>query len=83
MGRFGRKLLGSCQLLFLIFLMASHLLTFTVAMNTLTSHGTCSIIFGIVGLIVSLLISLPRTLEKMSWLSLACEPFQFSSQGQI
>lgn len=78
MGRFGRELLFGGQMLFLIFLMASHLLTFTVAMNTLTSHGTCSIVFGIVGLIVSLLISLPRTLEKMSWLSLACEPFPSS-----
>ena len=78
MGRFGRELLFGGQMLFLIFLMASHLLTFTVAMNTLTSHGTCSIVFGIVGLIVSLLISLPRTLEKMCWLSLACEPFPSS-----
>ncbi|KAA8650817.1 uncharacterized protein ATNIH1004_003506 [Aspergillus tanneri] len=71
MGRFGREVLFVGQMLFLVFLMASHLLTFTVAMNTLTSHATCSIVFGIVGLIISLLISLPRTLEKMSWLSLA------------
>ncbi|KAF7597192.1 hypothetical protein BBP40_009532 [Aspergillus hancockii] len=71
MGPFGRELLFVGQMLFLVFLMASHILTFTVAMNTLTDHGTCSIVFGIVGLIVSLLVSLPRTLEKMSWLSLA------------
>lgn len=73
MGPFGRELLFIGQMLFLVFLMASHILTFTVAMNTLTNHGTCSIVFGIVGLIVSLLMSLPRTLAKMSWLSLACE----------
>ncbi|KAB8224496.1 transmembrane amino acid transporter protein-domain-containing protein [Aspergillus novoparasiticus] len=71
MGPFGRELLFVGQMLFLVFLMASHILTFTVAMNTLTNHGTCSIVFGIVGLIVSLLMSLPRTLAKMSWLSLA------------
>lgn len=77
LGRFGREILFGGQMLFLIFLMASHLLTFTQAMNTITSHATCSIVFGIVGLILSLLISLPRTLEKMSWLSLACElPFR-------
>lgn len=73
MGPFGRELLGTGQLLFLIFLMASHILTFTVALNSITGHGTCSIVFGVVGLILSLILSLPRTLEKMSWLSLVCE----------
>ncbi|OJJ53546.1 hypothetical protein ASPSYDRAFT_187757 [Aspergillus sydowii CBS 593.65] len=71
MGRFGREVLFSGQMLFLIFLMASHILTFTVAMNTLTEHGTCSLVFGVVGLIVSLILSLPRTMKNMSWLSLA------------
>ncbi|KAL4887812.1 transmembrane amino acid transporter protein-domain-containing protein [Aspergillus ambiguus] len=70
MGRFGRELLGAGQLLFLIFLMGSHVLTFSVAMNVLTGHATCSIVFGVVGMIVSFILSLPRTLEKMSWLSL-------------
>ncbi|KAJ5747663.1 uncharacterized protein N7511_009359 [Penicillium nucicola] len=70
MGAFGRELFGIGQLLFLIFLMASHILTFTVALNTITGHATCSIVFGVVGLVLSLILSLPRTLEKMSWLSL-------------
>jgi hypothetical protein len=72
-GAFGREFMGICQILFLIFIMSSHLLTFTVAMNTITSHGTCSLVFGIVGTIISFLCCLPRTLEKMSWLSLVCE----------
>ncbi|KAL4939125.1 hypothetical protein BDV06DRAFT_214544 [Aspergillus oleicola] len=71
MGRFGREVLFSGQMLFLIFLMASHILTFTVAMNTLTDYGTCSLVFGVVGLVVSLVFSLPRTMKNMSWLSLA------------
>lgn len=71
-GRFGRELLGIGQILFLVFVMASHLLTFTVAMNAITGHGTCSIVFGVVGLIISFVCSLPRTLVKMSWLSLVC-----------
>ncbi|CAI7586175.1 unnamed protein product [Penicillium bialowiezense] len=70
MGPFGRELFGTGQLLFLIFLMASHILTFTVALNSITGHGTCSIVFGVVGLVLSMILSLPRTLEKMSWLSL-------------
>ncbi|KKK19915.1 hypothetical protein AOCH_002521 [Aspergillus ochraceoroseus] len=71
MGRFGRELLGMAQLLFLVFIMASHLLTFTMAMNTITDHGTCSIVFGIVGLVISCAFSAGRTLDKMSWLSIA------------
>ncbi|KAJ5630443.1 uncharacterized protein N7484_010543 [Penicillium longicatenatum] len=69
-GKFGREFVGACWGIFFIFIMASHLLTFTVAMNTITDHGTCTIVFGIVGLVVSFICSLPRTLEKMSWLSL-------------
>lgn len=72
MGKFGRELLGISQTLFLVFFMASHLLTFTIAMNTITNHGTCSIVFGIVGMIVSFICSLPRTLASISWLSLVC-----------
>ncbi|KAJ5887342.1 hypothetical protein N7504_009018 [Penicillium tannophilum] len=69
-GKFGREFVGACWSIFFIFIMASHLLTFTVAMNTITDHGTCTIVFGIVGMILSFVCSLPRTLEKMSWLSL-------------
>lgn len=72
LGKFGREFLGTAQLLFLIFVMGSHLLTFTVMMDTLTDHGTCSIVFGIVGPIVSFIFALPRTLLKVSWLSIAC-----------
>ncbi|KAL4784715.1 transmembrane amino acid transporter protein-domain-containing protein [Aspergillus varians] len=69
-GSWGREILGVAQMLFFIFVMASHILTFTVALNTLTDHGTCSIVFSIVGMVVSFILCLPRTLEKMSWLSL-------------
>ncbi|RDW81695.1 neutral amino acid permease [Aspergillus mulundensis] len=69
-GKFGREFMGVAQMLFFVFVMASHLLTFTVAMNTITEHGTCSIVFGVVGMVVSFILCLPRTLEKMSWLSL-------------
>ncbi|KAJ9199518.1 hypothetical protein DTO271D3_138 [Paecilomyces variotii] len=70
LGRFGRELLGNAQLLFLIFIMGSHLLTFTVMMNTVTEHGTCSIVFGIVGMIVSFVCALPRTMKNVSWMSI-------------
>lgn len=73
LGRFGREFMGAAQIIFLVFVMGSHLLTFTVMMNTLTEHGTCSIVFGVVGLVVSLVFTLPRTLKKVSWLSVSCK----------
>jgi hypothetical protein len=74
-GKVGREVLGVAQMLFLVFIMASHLLTFTIAMNTITGHGTCSIVFGVVGMVLSFILSLPRTLVKMSWLSMVCTCF--------
>ena len=75
MGRFGRELLEVGQLLFLIFLMASHILTFTQQFNTITDHGTCTIVFGVVGLILSFICALPRTMSKVYWMSIACSCF--------
>ncbi|KAJ5719860.1 Amino acid transporter transmembrane [Penicillium malachiteum] len=69
-GKFGREFVGAGWSIFFIFIMASHLLTFTVAMNTITDHGTCTIVFGIVGMVISFVCTIPRTLEKMSWLSI-------------
>lgn len=86
MGRFGRELFTVANILFLVFIMASHLLTFTVALNTITRHATCSLVFGIVGMIISLILSLPRTLKKVSWLSMICEcaePFQRSNANDV
>lgn len=71
-GSIGREVLGTGQLLLVVFIMASHLLTFTVAMNSLTEHGTCSIVFAVVGLVVSLIANLPRTLKHVSTMSIAC-----------
>ena len=82
MGPIGREIFGFGQILFLVFLMGSHVLTFTVAMNTVTGHATCSIVFGVVGMAVSCILSIPRTLSGMTWLALACKsnlpmPFVF------
>lgn len=70
LGPIGREIFFVGQLLFIIFLMASHILTFSVLFNTITNHGTCTIVFGVVGLIVSCLAALPRTAEKVFWMSI-------------
>lgn len=69
LGSFGRELFGAGQFLFCIFVMGSHILTFRVMMNTITNHGTCSIVFALVGMIISLVLSIPRTMRGMTWIS--------------
>ena len=71
LGPFGRELFGIGQFLFCIFVMGSHILTFRVMMNTITNHGTCSIVFALVGMLISLVLSIPRTMKGMTWISFA------------
>lgn len=71
LGRFGRELFGGGQFIFCIFVMGSHILTFRVMMNTITDYGTCSIVFSLVGMIISLVLSAPRTMKGMTWISFA------------
>ncbi|GLA87621.1 hypothetical protein AtubIFM56815_002047 [Aspergillus tubingensis] len=68
-GRYGRMFTEFAQLVFFMFASGSHLVTFTVMMNTLTNHGTCSVVFGVVGLVLSFACSLPRTMKNVSWLA--------------
>ena len=70
-GRIGREILGAGQILFLVFAMGSHILKFSIMMNTVTSHGTCTIVFSVVGMVVCLICTLPRTLKKVSYLAVA------------
>lgn len=65
-----REIFGAAQILFYVFVMGSHILTFSIMMNTVTNHATCTIAFGIVGLIISLICTMPRTLHKVSYMSI-------------
>ncbi|KAJ6021547.1 hypothetical protein N7540_007051 [Penicillium herquei] len=44
-GAWGREIVTAAQILFFIFLMGAHILTFSIMMNTLTDHGACTILF--------------------------------------
>jgi hypothetical protein len=70
MAAIGREVFGAAQILFLVFVMGSHVLTFSIMMNTVTSHGACSIVFGIVGMIVCMICALPRKLGDVSWMAI-------------
>lgn len=69
LGSFGRRILGFAQLVFFIFVMGSHILTFSIMMNVLTDHSSCTILYAAIGLLVSFVLTLPRRLEKLSQLS--------------
>lgn len=56
-----------------IFILGSHLLTFTIAFNAITGHATCTIVWGVVGLCIFFILSLPRTLKKVSYMSIVCK----------
>ncbi|KAL6714821.1 hypothetical protein ACLMJK_007081 [Lecanora helva] len=71
LGPVGREVFGIAQMLFLVFVMGSHILTFSIMMNVVTEHGTCTIVFGLVGFIVCLIFTMPRTLHKVSYMSIA------------
>lgn len=73
LGWLGREVFGTAQIIFLIFLMGSHVLTFEIAFNVMTGHATCTIVWGVVGLIILFLFTLPRTLKNVSYLCISCE----------
>ncbi|KAK4943192.1 hypothetical protein LTR10_017216 [Elasticomyces elasticus] len=68
-GRWGGEILGWGQFLFYVFIMGSHILTFSIMMNAITGHGACTIVWMIVGTILSFICTLPRTLKNLSYYS--------------
>ena len=73
MGRFFQEFFGWAQVIFQVLVCGSHLLTWTICLNTLSNSSTCTIVWAVVGLGVFWVLNLPRTLKYTSWMSLACE----------
>lgn len=69
MGRLFQEVFGGAQTIFQIFVMGSHLLTWTICLNNLSSTGTCTIVWAVVGLVVFWVLNLPRTLKGASYMS--------------
>jgi amino acid permease len=72
-GPLGREVLVIGQVLVLVFIMGAHILTFAVAMNAMTDHGACTIVFSVIGMIISLVLGLPRTFKSVSYFSAFCK----------
>ncbi|KAI1825392.1 transmembrane amino acid transporter protein-domain-containing protein [Xylaria intraflava] len=66
MGKFGYELIGAMFSLQLTFLVGSHTLTGTIALQTLSNNGACAIVFGIVSAIILLLLALPPSFTELA-----------------
>jgi hypothetical protein len=61
------------QTIFQVFVMGSHLLTWTICLNTLTNSSTCTIVWAVVGLAIFWVLNTPRTLKFAGYYSFACK----------
>jgi hypothetical protein len=68
-----QELFGWAQMIFQVLVAGSHILTFTICMNTLTDSAACTIIWSFVGLGVFWFLNFPRTLSYASYMSIACK----------
>ena len=73
MGPLFQEVFGWAQVIFQVLVCGSHLLTWTICINTLSNSSTCTIVWAVVGLAIFWVLNLPRTLKYTSWMSLACE----------
>ncbi|MCJ1392217.1 hypothetical protein MMC18_005084 [Xylographa bjoerkii] len=71
LGTIGREILGFALICFLIFIMDSHVLTFTIMMNVLTTFAICKIVYGIVDIVICLIFTIPRKLGSVSYMATA------------
>jgi amino acid permease len=72
-GPIGREVLAVGQILVLVFIMGAHVLSFSIAMNAITGHAACTILWSVIGLGLCFVLGLPRTFRKVSYLSVFCE----------
>lgn len=83
MGAVFQEVFGWAQVIFQVFVMGSHLLTWTICLNTLTNSSTCTIVWAVVGLAVFAVLNFPRTLKYTSYMSMACEFNRRSSENLL
>ncbi|TFY53426.1 hypothetical protein EVJ58_g9461 [Rhodofomes roseus] len=70
-GPIGREVLGGAQVVFLVFSCGGHALTGMIAFDTITAGASCSVLWAAVAAIICLILTLPRTLNGISYLSVA------------
>ncbi|OJJ01325.1 hypothetical protein ASPVEDRAFT_52279 [Aspergillus versicolor CBS 583.65] len=74
-GRAGRTFLGSTFVLYWIFVAGSGMLSLSIGLNAVSTHGACTAVFVAVAAIIGLLFGSIRTLGRLSflaWIGLIC-----------
>ncbi|KAK6206542.1 hypothetical protein LQW54_007612 [Pestalotiopsis sp. IQ-011] len=66
MGKFGYELVGVMFVLELIFTIGSHCLTGAIALNNITDHGTCTVVFGFVSAVILVLLAVPPSFAEVA-----------------
>lgn len=57
---------SAMMLIQVIFIAASATVTFSIALNSITSHATCTVVFMVVGVLIGFILSVPRTTKFVS-----------------
>ncbi|KZT09556.1 uncharacterized protein LAESUDRAFT_646364 [Laetiporus sulphureus 93-53] len=68
-GPLGREVLGAAQIIFMVFVCGSHVLTGLIAFDTITAGASCSVLWAGISAIICLVLTIPRTLAGISYLS--------------
>jgi len=57
-----------------ILLIGFHILTAAKVFNTLSDHSQCTVVFSVIGTLIGIVMSIPRTLKHVSFMSIfSCE----------
>ncbi|KAF7799617.1 hypothetical protein EIP86_010855 [Pleurotus ostreatoroseus] len=70
-GPIGREVLGAAQIIFIVFVCGSHVLTGLIAFDTITAGASCSVLWAGISAIICMVLTIPRTLDGISYLSVA------------
>lgn len=73
MGPLFQEIFGWGQVIFQIFVMGSHIQTWTICFNNLTNSSVCTVAWAFVGLAVFWACNIPRTLKYTSYMSMTCK----------
>lgn len=70
-GPIGREIFGAFFWIFLTVIAGAGMIGISTALNALSTHGACTVVFVVVAAVVVVLIASTETLEKLGWLSWA------------
>ncbi|KAA1477607.1 hypothetical protein DENSPDRAFT_615633 [Dentipellis sp. KUC8613] len=68
-GKWGFWLFGSMLIVKTVFLAGSHALSGAIALDSISDHAICNIAWSVIVAVVSFLLTVPRTFEKVSYIS--------------